>query len=424
MRCSRRRGRGVRAGLFLGVLVGLAGCSEGPLTPSPSAKGRVAAFQVQPDDAAVGHALPDSVVVRLREADGTFVTGPGAVKLGLGPAGSGAALAGPTAASLDNGAATFHGLSVDRPGTYTLVAESGDARTESLPFLVVPRPDIIRIRNTSGRARGVLVDGFTSRGFIDDRAILGTDSILPVVFRRSEVHREVVVFDRGRAVTSVTDFAWTEGVDTVEVVLRDVVRVPATAWAVGVDPGRVEATLEGLEAAWDEEGVGVRLDVEEIVDRRELALPESEGRELCEPASDARTRVGYRPGHINIYYTDFEGTGGLACRDAVLIAPQLAIPSLLAHEIGHLFGLDHYFELDVDGFSGTGNALGGGGTYYTEGQIFYAHYSEDSILVWLFDGVGNPRDCSGPRPPRLERPWCVPHNFRFWPDGAGFMAGG
>lgn len=399
------------------VLAAACGDGTGPLAPDGSGP----AFLVQPSDIVVGRGFDGVVELIVRDADGQPVQTDDSVTLRLegGPAGAG--LTGRTMRVPNPVLATFRGLSVDTPGHYHLIAEWRGRTTESVPFVAVPEPDLIRIRNASDRERGVVVDGETSREFLNDHLLATRDTLIELIRQGAGPNGEVIVFDRGRAVTAVPA-PWTPGVDTVEVVLRDKLRIPITVRILSSRLEYVQPAMDQWLGSWDSEGVGIDPVVEVVDLSGESGAQGVDGRMFCRDGSAERERWGFDPDRINVYIVDFEGTGGLACdrlRRVALIHNRLAgTGTLFNHEIGHLFGLPHYFQYDLDGFAGTDNAVGGGGWFMTEGQIFYSHYHERSVLVRVYGyETEAARACRPPRNSEIDRPECLLHRFRIWEDG-------
>ena len=117
-------------------LVGIATTGGGD-TGSSGGSASVLTFFAQPNIATVGQTL--SIVLvgavdSLGSLDSTFT---GAVTVTLGSNSTGAGLGGQTTVRASRGFATFGNLSVDRAGTYTLVANaSGATSGTSEPFAI------------------------------------------------------------------------------------------------------------------------------------------------------------------------------------------------------------------------------------------------------------------------------------------------
>jgi len=100
--------------------------------------------------------------------------------------------------------------------------------------------------------------------------------------------------------------------------------------------------------------------------------------------------IGARPGRINVYLVglvDGSTSRGNACAIGggfVAIAAGSGA-ELLAHELGHDFGLEHIDDLMAD-FSPTNvmHSASNSRQYLTEGQIFRAHLRPNSAINQVF----------------------------------------
>ncbi|MGD2069224.1 MAG: hypothetical protein PVI57_11170 [Gemmatimonadota bacterium] len=410
----------LRLVLLMAAAAGVTACGTDDDPMGPGGGDGAPVFHVQPSDVAVGHPFDRAVRVVVRDGAGRLMETGDPVTLRLEGTPSRAGLTGETSRRPDPWLATFHRLSVDEPGSYRLVAEWRGRTAESLPFVAVPEPDLIRIHNASERARGVVVDGETSREFLNDHLLATRDTFVELIRLRPGPNGEVIVFDRGRAVTAVPA-PWSPGVDTVDVVLRDPIRIPVTVRNLSAWTPDAQRGIDQWIATWDSEGMGIVPEVEFVDLSSEDGAGAQDGREFCREGSAARERWGFDPDRINIYLVQFEGTGGLACRyggQVVLITNLLAgTGTLYNHEVGHLFGLHHYFDWGLKQFADTGNIMGGGGWFMTEGQIFFQHYSDASALVRVYGIDPGVRPCSPARNSEADRPECLVHRFRIWEDG-------
>lgn len=94
-------------------------------------------FKVQPTNGVAGSALP-SFTVAITDAAGNTTSASRSVNITLGANPTGATLSGTTTATI-NGSMAFTNVSVDKPGTYTLVASTGDLTSAtSVSFTVAP----------------------------------------------------------------------------------------------------------------------------------------------------------------------------------------------------------------------------------------------------------------------------------------------
>ena len=95
-------------------------------------------FFAQPNTATVGQTLSTILVGAVDSLGSLDSTFSGVVTVSLGSNSTGAGLGGQTAVRASRGFATFGNLSVDRAGTYTLVANaSGATSATSTPFAII-----------------------------------------------------------------------------------------------------------------------------------------------------------------------------------------------------------------------------------------------------------------------------------------------
>ena len=119
-------------------LIGIA-TSGGGGNGSGGGSAAILNFFAQPNTATVGQTL-STVLVGAVDSLGSFdSTFTGVVTVTLGSNSTGAGLAGQKAVRASRGFATFGNLSVDRAGTYTLVASAnGVTSATSTPFGILP----------------------------------------------------------------------------------------------------------------------------------------------------------------------------------------------------------------------------------------------------------------------------------------------
>ena len=131
--------------------------------------------------------------------------------------------------------------------------------------------------------------------------------------------------------------------------------------------------------------------------------------------------IGARPGRINIYLVnlvDGSTSRGNACGvgGGFLAIAAGAGAELLAHELGHEFGLEHIDDLAAD-FDQTNVMHSSSNTrqYLTEGQTYRAHLRSNSAINAVY----------GLRPGLVMRNCdrdtltlqCPANKKRVWPDG-------
>lgn len=169
---------------------------------------------------------------------------------------------------------------------------------------------------------------------------------------------------------------WQPRPETLSVAFLEPFRVPLTIWAMGdfaALSARVEADLGATSRLWANHSFGLQIGDVDLIDASEHQ----------QTAINCGSVPFEKPETINIYYSaaaDALGFVGYACSQSrILIRPVLTPGTmLLAHELGHTFGLGHMED--------TGNfmhpsAVGGSATI---GQIYAAHFYSWSALNQVY----------------------------------------
>ncbi|HUF66193.1 MAG TPA: hypothetical protein VMM17_09465 [Gemmatimonadaceae bacterium] len=186
---------------------------------------------------------------------------------------------------------------------------------------------------------------------------------------------DVVVFTPGRP-PAIAKTSWQAGSDTVHVGFAATRSVPLTIWLLG-DFGslsdRVQQDLNATNLLWSSNPFGLVLDNVTINDASAHALTSPSCASV--PVED--------PSAINVYYSvaaDAMGFVGYACSQRRILMRPVIPPGtmLLAHELGHAFGLGHVE--DRDNFMHP-IAIGGKATI---GQIYRSHFAEWSALNLVY----------------------------------------
>jgi hypothetical protein len=230
----------------------------------------------------------------------------------------------------------------------------------------------------------------------------------------------VAAFTPGR-VPLLLSHAWGTARDTLRVAFRapeEVVPLALTVWVV--EPPfdstlvLVQQHLQKVREIWEEQAQ-IGLGQVRIVDA--TAFPgadQFQGSGFLACTNDKWTVIGWDEGNINVYYTGQAQMGGVIgaavyCGTAFIEIFPLAWQrsgNTLAHEIGHGF-LGGHHETDPANLMYHAD----GGTALTEGQLFRAHFSDQSLLNTLFSA----------HPTELRRPCvtqpaaCPPTTYRI-PD--------
>ena len=333
----------------------------------------------------------------------------------------------------DGTAATRWTLGTDSAAGHEVIAWisllKGSPVTFTASLLDSADADVIRLENTAGYVTGVVIDGRTSVGSVNDyRATADGPVILVEPFEPSPERNELVAFTPGRPPVIVSPVPWTAGRDTVTVTFPDPIRISATVWIVkGPFVAQRDTALRDAQATleiWDREGVGIEFDEFEIIDA--TGYPDartyhdhSSWQRFCQ--SGIETGIGKVSGRINVYYVGrIPNVGGVACVTFIGM-PSSHRPWTLAHEFGHLFGLGHVY---LSGGFDESNLMRGDGTFVapltlpatlTEGQVFRIHFDDRSALHTIYKArsAGEATRCPG----LLDT--CPLLDLQLWVDGSG-----
>jgi len=242
---------------------------------------------------------------------------------------------------------------------------------------------------------------------------------------------EAIAFSRDRPVT-LHSTVWTTafGNQTVTVPFAGAFDTAVTIWVVAgpfVTTQQTALTLwQTAQQIYTDERLGVHLSPVEIVDATANAKAATYAAFTCGAAnvnvSSIQADIGARPGRINVYLVslvDGSTSRGNACAIGggfVAIAAGSGA-ELLAHEIGHDFGLEHIDDLTID-FNPTNvmHSASNWRQFLTEGQIFRAHLRPNSAINQVFNlRPGLPtRNCDRDTL-TLD---CPSIKKRLWADGA------
>lgn len=203
---------------------------------------------------------------------------------------------------------------------------------------------------------------------------------------------DVVVFASDRPPAFITS-NWQPGSDTLAIDFAAIRSVPLTIWLMGEFgqlSDRAQRDLNSTSVLWSGNPFGLRLGDVTIVDASAYVLSTPSCGSV--PVEDPET--------INVYYSSQAATMGFvgyACSQRrILMRPVgTAGTTLLAHELGHAFGLGHVE--DRDNFMhpiATGSKV-------TIGQIYRSHFAEWSALNTVY----------GFRPPDDQRCCAVSQTF-------------
>ena len=288
-------------------------------------------------------------------------------------------------------------------------------------------PDRVELSNVPpGEEWGLLIDGTTVSGSVDDRIATGTGAELTLenFWSAPDAEEELIAVTRGRALELLENLPWSvdEG-DLAQVAFAPELAIPLTIWIVKGpwDEGYDDALeqLLPLVSIWWQERAGIRLGAIEIVDATASAKAGFYHQFDCTDRQALEQAIGSRPGRINVYRVEsVRGTpfAAEACAFGSGFAAlgQSTSDDILVHEIGHSFGLEH--PLGIAGM-GDENVMADPSSqreFLTEGQLFRAHVDPGSVINSIYAArPGEPvRSC----PHAAASASCPPLATRIWPD--------
>ena len=261
--------------------------------------------------------------------------------------------------------------------------------------------DQITLNNSSGNPIGLLVDGKLNGSFVNDKTYVSPGSpALVGQFSRAtgQGTNEVMAFTQDRPMAIYTNVPWTTGNDNIMVPFANQILIPVTVWVLYGDFGSVstKAANDLLTASsiYSTERVGVGFSTVTFMDATaNPRAPSYYNYDNSTMATTIRTDIGYVNGQINIYYINSIVASGVqytqaACVDQIggtmVFVGSTVITTVLTHEIGHDFSLEHvhsgvatqWFDFsNVMSQNGSPNAI-----YLTEGQVLRMHLTSTSAL--------------------------------------------
>jgi hypothetical protein len=264
-----------------------------------------------------------------------------------------------------------------QPFEYTLTAQvlaTGQQRRVRAQVAANPASKVLKVlgEEVLGDARVVIVQGGSPRNalLVGSRHHFAPD-LAPAA------GDWVMAFGRGRAPV-VAPLEFTDDPDTLTLTLRDPLQVDITIWVFeffGGNRAAAEREVNRTSLFWSAARWGLRMGDVQYKDATDYSGP----------AIQCGALPGFAdPDRINVYLTEAWPAPmayGVRCTPTqIIMKPSEMNDSrrVLAHEIGHSFGLVH--DASTSNFMHP-LSLGGAGNI---GQIHFAHFSDASVLNAIF----------------------------------------
>jgi hypothetical protein len=331
--------------------------------------------------------------------------------------------------------------------------------------------------NSSTSEIGVLVDGMFGGSFRNDYPPpsknplnVGTNDVRYGNFVSSPPGKkgEVVAFAKDKPPALIQGIIWSSTDDTFQLNFLNPVQIPVAIWIV-TTPTITRTNQETIltfdlqidmytspnggqctaaNKIWKDEGHGILISCDPPKDATGPSIPVlgNDGTEMsandyylanpfqCNDYHLARLKaIGHKPNVINVYVVNAvipedESEGyqdyGTWCRDTdVIVMGSMTGQTVLAHELGHAFSLEHIDGMVPEFFDNT-NVMHGVSSkrkYLTEGQTFRAFFNQGSAIMKTY--AKGPGFTLTPRRPYCDNSSnttndaCLPIHKRIWSDG-------
>lgn len=285
--------------------------------------------------------------------------------------------------------------------------------------------DKVTLANTSAAEKGIMVDGQSSSGQINDRSqVLATNGPFGQgQLTASPSSNEVVAFNSLHPV-AVQSVTWTSGNDNITLNMPNQILIPVKVWIVqGPFASQRTRAIDACvttSSIWTNERMGVAFSPFEIVDATSDPQAANYTTFDCSKRAGIEADIGKTAGRINIYWVNTVdgGTGrGQACQigsDFVAMGSATG-DELLSHELGHDFALQHIDGQATFDMTNIMHSASNTREFITEGQLFRAHLRTNSALNAIYAArPGLPtRDCNHGDATNQ----CPTLNKRVWADG-------
>jgi hypothetical protein len=298
--------------------------------------------------------------------------------------------------------------------------------------------DQVTLNNNSANPIGLLVDGKLNGSFVNDQTYVspGSPALIGQFSRATgQGTNEVMAFTQDRPMAIYTNPPWTTGNDNINVPFASQIAIPVTIWVLYGDFGSVstKAANDLLTASsiYSTERVGVGFSTVTVMDATaNPRAPSYYNYENSTMATPIKADIGYVNGQINIYYVNSIVASGVqytqaACVDQIggtmVFVGSTVITTVLAHELGHDFSLEHVHSGVATQWFDFSNVMSQNGSpnarYLTEGQVLRMHLTSTSALNDTYHARPGllTRDCAATS--TVATNTCPGVQKRIWADG-------
>ena len=311
-------------------------------------------------------------------------------------------------------------------------------------ILLTESCDDIYIHNESSNQEiGVLLDGFRDDDFINDETHIENSGLSsPTRIRVPKFNLgnvdipsslgSIIAFQRNKQPLVVPGTAWGGGTTNAHFMPVPTLEFNVYILSAPFETYRTIANVQLAEAMeiYCSERFCYNMDVDIINATTHTDVSRFQTLGSGE-VDDMLATIGRDNNKINLYYVDrvqINSTNFLSnagrqwfASEGSVDFPVIAMGnntsgSLLAHELGHAFGLGHVDNFD-DHFGGTNVMISSSSnrSYFTEGQLFRAQRNENSSIHKFISVFDVP--CSNSETPTRE---CPELQKRIWADGAAW----
>jgi hypothetical protein len=166
---------------------------------------------------------------------------------------------------------------------------------------------------------------------------------------------ETVVFSEENAIGWVFPATnWTDAIgDVQKIKLMPLAQNPITVWILKGTSLKVDTDVKRARTLYSSSKCGIGMAPVAIHDATNNPASPGLINTGCASATDLRSKIGFTPGQLNVYYLDridgptsnlfgfWCGANTISNANTILISATLSDSEALAHELGHAFSLEH-----------------------------------------------------------------------------------